>query len=301
MTVLRSSYIFSNISRTTTRRLHITSTHSWQQPYFLPPDPRPLPPVRSQTCPLPPDMSVTFCQLWFRPLGSVSEAEHRAWLRWPVIFPWFCVCTVDHGGGGVKHLLLLLKPAAVTSWNQEHGLNSGGHNAAGFRSALSITSPQVQRTQTRTWSWSWWPAGQTGAFRAPLLFTSLLRWFIFKNTWKATFFLVSRAATCRRSAVCSLVRLKAAVDRAVLRRRVGEVGAALPPGLREDPVEEAGGAVRRRSWGPVESQRPLDAVSSQQFRSTATTAGQKKSGGSDFVPEPPIILLLKFNFIVKFI
>lgn len=114
-----------------------------------------------------------------------------------------------------------------------------------------------------------------------------------------TFVLVSRAATCRGSAVCSLVRLEGAVDRAVLRRRVGEVGAALPPGLGEDPVEEAGGAVSRCGGGPpcgggpVESQRPLDAVSSQQFRSTATTAGQKKSGGSDFVPEPPIILLFE--------
>lgn len=55
-----------------------------------------------------------------------------------------------------------------------------------------------------------------------------------------------RGATLCRSAVCSLVRLEGGVDGAVLQRRVGEVGAALPPGLGEDTVEEAGGAVRRR-------------------------------------------------------
>lgn len=54
-----------------------------------------------------------------------------------------------------------------------------------------------------------------------------------------------RGATLCRSAVCSLVRLEGGVDGAVLQRRVGE-GAALPPGLGEDTVEEAGGAVRRR-------------------------------------------------------
>lgn len=54
-----------------------------------------------------------------------------------------------------------------------------------------------------------------------------------------------RGATLCRSVVCSLVWLEGGVDGAVLQRRVGEVGAALPPGLGEDTVEEAGGAVRR--------------------------------------------------------
>lgn len=45
--------------------------------------------------------------------------------------------------------------------------------------------------------------------------------------------------------ICSLVRLKASVDGAGVQRRVGKVGAALPPGLGQDAVEEARGAVRR--------------------------------------------------------
>lgn len=85
--------------------------------------------------------------------------------------------------------------------------------------------------------------------------------------------------TRRRSAAGSLVRLEGAVDGAVLLRRVGEVGAALPPGLGQDSVQEARGAVRRSRRGalslqlPFESQWPADAVSPQQLRSAAAAAG----------------------------
>lgn len=75
-----------------------------------------------------------------------------------------------------------------------------------------------------------------------------------------------------------LVRLESAVDGAVLWRRVGEVGAALPAGLGEDSVEEAGGSVRGHHrgslclGGPVVSQRSPDAVFAQQLGSGATAA-----------------------------
>ena len=89
--------------------------------------------------------------------------------------------------------------------------------------------------------------------------------------------------THHRSAARSLVRLEGAVDGAILLRRVGEVGAALPPGLGQDSVQEAWGAVRRSHRGapslqvPFESQWPADAVSPQQLRSAATAAGTIKS------------------------
>lgn len=66
-----------------------------------------------------------------------------------------------------------------------------------------------------------------------------------------------------------LVRLEGGVDGAGVRRLVGQVGAALPPGLGQDSVQEAGGAVRG-SRGPVG--RPADAVLPQELRGAATAA-----------------------------
>jgi len=62
-------------------------------------------------------------------------------------------------------------------------------------------------------------------------------------------------ARCRSAIVC----LEGGVDGAVFWRRVWKVGAALPPGLGQNPVKEAGGAVRRRSRAAVQSQCPADA------------------------------------------
>lgn len=94
------------------------------------------------------------------------------------------------------------------------------------------------------------------------------------------FFMVFlRGLTCCRLVVLTLVQLEGGVDGAGVQRRVGKVGAALPPGLGQDSVKEAGGAGRRtcrppcHCRRPVESQRPPDAVFPQQLRSTATAAG----------------------------
>ena len=66
-----------------------------------------------------------------------------------------------------------------------------------------------------------------------------------------------------------LVRLEGGVDGAAVRRLVGQVGAALPPGLGQDSVQEAGGAVRSRR-GSV--RRAAEAVLPQQLRGAETAA-----------------------------
>ena len=76
-------------------------------------------------------------------------------------------------------------------------------------------------------------------------------------------------ARCR---LAGLVRLEHSVDGAVVRRRVEEVGAALPAGLGQDSMEEAGGAVGRRWRGLIVSRRPPRAVPPQQLWSAATAA-----------------------------
>lgn len=94
--------------------------------------------------------------------------------------------------------------------------------------------------------------------------------------------LFPRCATRCRSAGSSLVRLEGRVDGPGVQTRVGKEGAALPSGLSQDSVKEAGGTVRSSCWptwasghsrGPVEPRRSPDAGLYQQLWSTATTGG----------------------------